>query len=377
MTVTPSDEETAINSMPAKPSIAANVVGVDTHKDLHVAVLLSPLGARLDEITVPATAAGYLQMAGWALASGPVQAFGVEGTGCYGLGLARFLRDKGHQVVEVNRPDRATRRRRGKSDPIDAEAAARAVLSGTAQTEPKTADGTVEMIRMLKMTKNSAVKAQTQARNQLKALLVTAPEELRHALSGLPARALIERCAAFRGLGDLRSTAPTTTTVAKQALRVLARRVLHLRAEIKEAERQLRHLTTAACPALTDTFGVGPDCAATLLMTAGDNPQRLHSEAAFAALCGANPIPASSGKTNRHRLNRSGDRQANAALHRIVVVRLRYHQPTQAYLTRRLADGKTKTEIIRCLKRYVAREIFSALRPQPASETVQNLPEAA
>ncbi len=302
----------------------------------------------------------------------------MEGTGCYGAGLARSLRSQGHQVVEVNRPDRATRRRRGKSDPIDAEAAARAVLAGTARTEPKTADGAVEMIRILKMTKNSAVKAQTQARNQLKALLVTAPEELRHALSGLPARALIERCAAFRGLGDdLRAAPPTTTTVAKQALRVLARRVLVLRAEIKEAERQLRHLTTAACPALTDTFGVGPDCAAALLVTAGDNPERLHSEAAFAALCGVNPIPASSGKTNRHRLNRSGDRQANAALHRIVVVRLRYHQPTQAYLARRLAQGKTKAEIIRCLKRYVAREIFSALRPQPASDTAQNLPEAA
>ncbi len=366
-----------MNSMPANPSIAANVVGVDTHKDLHVAVLLSPLGARLDEVTVPASAAGYLQLTSWALGAGPVQAFGVEGTGCYGAGLARALRRQGHQVVEVNRPDRATRRRRGKSDPIDAEAAARAVLAGTARTEPKTADGAVEMIRMLKMTKNSAVKAQTQARNQLKALLVTAPDELRDALAGLPARALVERCAAFRGLGDLQTATPTTTTVARQALKVLARRVLHLRAEIKEAERQLRHLTTAASPALTDTFGVGPDCAAALLVAAGDNPQRLHSEAAFAALCGANPIPASSGKTNRHRLNRSGDRQANAALHRIVVVRLRYHQPTQAYLARRLAQGRTKAEIIRCLKRYVAREIFNVLRPVPLNNSVQDLPAAA
>ncbi len=240
---------------------------------------------------------------------------------------------------------------------------------------PKAADGTTEMIRMLKLTKNSAVKAQTQARNQLKALLVTAPDELRQALAGLPLRELLERCAAFRALGDLR--AATTTTVAKQALRVLARRVLQLRGEIKELERQLRHLTTAACPALAYTFGVGPDCAATLLVAAGDNPGRLHSEAAFAALCGANPIPASSGKTTRHRLNRSGDRQANAALHRIVVVRLRHHQPTQAYMTRRLAQGKTKAEIIRCLKRYVAREIFTALRPQPVSNTGEDLSQAA
>jgi len=377
VTVPPGDEETAINSMPVNLLEPANVVGVDTHKDQHVAVVVSPLGVRLDELSVPASTAGYARLERWALTAGPLWAFGVEGSGCYGAGLARFLVSQGHQVVEVNRPDRATRRRRGKSDPIDAEAAARAVLAGVARSVPKAADGTIEMIRMLKLTKNSAVKAQTQARNQLKALLVTAPDELRQALAGLSQRELLQRCAGFRALGDLRATAPTTTTVAKQALRVLARRVLRLRVEIRDLERQLRHLTTAACPALTDAFGVGPDCAAALLVAAGDNPSRLHSEAAFAALCGANPIPASSGKTTRHRLNRSGDRQANAALHRIVVVRLRYHQPTQTYMARRLAQGKTKAEVIRCLKRYVAREIFNALRPQPCSDTAESRPAAA
>ncbi len=363
--------------MPGEPPRLANVVGVDTHKNLHVAVAVSPVGLRLGELVAPASAAGYAQLERWALDLGPIRAFGVEGTGCYGAGLSRFLTGRGHQVLEVNRPDRATRRRRGKSDPIDAEAAARAVLAGVASSVPKTADGTTEMIRMLKITKNSAVKAQTQARNQMKALLVTAPTELREELTALTTRQLLDRCAAFHGLGDPTRKAPTPVTVAKQALRVLARRTLHLRSEIRELERQLRHLTAEACPALADTFGVGPDSAAALLIAAGDNPQRLHSEAAFAALCGANPIPASSGKTHRHRLNRSGDRQANAALHRVVVVRLRYHQPTQDYLARRLAQGKTKAEIIRCLKRYVAREIFTALRPRQPAEGAPGLPDAA
>ncbi len=363
--------------MPRESPHPANLVGVDTHKDLHIAVAVSPLGLRLGEIVAPASAAGYARLERWALDLGPVRAFGVEGTGCYGAGLARFLTGRGHQVVEVNRPDRATRRRRGKSDPIDAEAAARAVLAGVASSVPKAADGMTEMIRMLKLTKNSAVKAQTQARNQMKALLVTAPAELREELTALTTRQLLDRCAAFRGLGDLTSRTPTTTSVAKQALRVLARRALHLRSEVKELERQLRHLTAEACPVLAETFGVGPDSAAALLIAAGDNPQRLHSEAAFAALCGANPIPASSGKTTRHRLNRSGDRQANAALHRVVVVRLRYHQPTQDYLARRLAQGKTKAEVIRCLKRYVAREIFAALRPRQPAEGFPALADAA
>jgi len=215
---------------------------------------------------------------------------------------------------------------------------------------------------MLKMAKDSGVKARTQSLNQMKALLVTAPSDLREELADLSVTTLLQRCAAFRP-GEL--TCPAA--VAKYTLRLLARRNLELHEEIKNLSERIRLLVGAASPQLLEIFGVGPDGAATFLVTAGDNPERLRSEAAFAALCGASPIPASSGKTQRFRLNRGGDRQANASLHRVVIVRLRWHQPTQDYMTRRLAQGKTKPEIIRCLKRYVAREIYRTLRPATAS----------
>ena len=331
-------------------------IGVDTHKDVHVAVALDGLGARIGELHLPTTPAGYAGLERWAAELGPIEAFGIEGTGCYGAGLARYLDGLGHRVVEVDRPDRATRHRLGKSDPIDAEMAARSVLSGVAVGTPKATDGSVEMIRMLKVARDSAVKARTQSLNQIKALLVTAPAELRESIRGLSTPRLLDHCAAFRpGVPD------SPTTAAKQALRSLARRNLALGAEVKEHDEGIRRLVSGAAPELLAAFGVGPDSAATLLVTAGDNPGRLRSEAAFASLCGSSPIPASSGKTTRHRLNRGGDRQANAALHRIVVVRLRWHQPTQAYMARRTAEGKTKAEIMRCLKRYVAREAFGLL----------------
>jgi transposase len=335
-------------------------VGVDTHADAHVAVALDQLGARLDEVHIPTTQAGYDDLQRWAIALGPIDAFGVEGTGSYGAELARVLRRRGYRVIEVNRPDRATRHRRGKSDPIDAEMAARAVLSGVATSTPKNADGEAEMVRMLKMAKDSAVKTRTQALNQIKAILVTAPAQLREALAGLAVGKLLERCAAFEP-GEL----TTPTAVAQHTLRLLARRNLQLRAEVKALQADIARLATRAAPALLDIFGVGPDGAAQILVTAGDNPQRLRSEAAFAALCGSNPIPASSGKTNRYRLNRGGDRQANATLHRTAVVRLRWHEPTQKYMARRLAEGKSKAEIMRCLKRYIAREIYQVLCPTP------------
>jgi transposase len=333
------------------------IVGIDTHKDIHVAVALDHLGVRVAELQVRTTLAGYTQLEQWATHLGIVEAFGIEGTGSYGAGLARFLRARHHRLLEVNRPDRATRRRLGKSDPIDAEMAARLVLAGVATTIPKTGGGPIEMLRMLKLAKDSATKTRTQSLNQIKALLVTAPAELREALTGLPSGQLVDRCVALRP-GPLTST----VAVAKYTLRLLARRHLELRQEIQTLELEIKRLVSIAAPALLHVFGVKGDGAATLLVTAGDNPDRLHSEAAFAALCGANPIPASSGKTHRHRLNRGGDRQANATLHRIVVVRLRWHAPTHVYMTRRLAEGKTKPEIMRCLKRYIAREVFAILR---------------
>ena len=333
------------------------IVGVDTHKDQHVATAIDGRGVRLDEKHVPVAICGYEELDRWSCDLGQVHAFGVEGTGSYGAGLAHFLADRGYAVLEVNRPDRSIRHRKGKSDPTDAEMAARSVLAGVADATPKSGEGEVEMIRMLKSAKNSAVKARTQAVNQMKAVVVTAPPELRETLDGLGTSALIERCRSFR---PGRPHSPTAA--AKYALRSLACRYRQLSNEIQDLRAQLQRLIRITAPTLVEAFGVGPDTAADLLIAAGSNPDRLSSEAAFATLCGVSPVPASSGKTNRHRLNRGDDRQANAALYRIVVVRLCHDLRTQAYLRRRLAEGMTKTEVIRCLKRYVAREVYSILR---------------
>ena len=378
----PASEEKAITSMPApEPDVTVNTVntvtvGVDTHKDVHVAVALDALGRRLGDLQIPTTTIGYNQLHHWAVGLGHVGAFGGEGTGSYGAGLTRHLRHHGIHVIEVNRPDRATRHRKGKSDPIDAESAARAVLAGTATAAAKAGDDQVEVIRMLKLTRDSAVKARTQTINQLKAVLVTAPAELRESLSGLGRVALLERCA------GLRPGHPTTPlTAAKYALRMLARRALTLQAEALQLREQLATLTAAAAPALLQLTGVGPDTAAALLLAAGDNADRLHSEAAFAALCGTNPVPASSDKITRYRLNRGGNRQANAALHRAIITRMHWHEPTQIYVARRTAEGKTKPEIMRCLKRYLARQVYRALpitrvQDQPADHS-KNLAPAA
>ena len=338
-------------------------VGVDTHKDEHVAVAIDSLGARLGEHRLQADPAGYRGLERWATAMGQIATFGVEGTGSYGAGLARFLAARGHRVVEVARPDRSIRRRLGKSDPIDAEAAARAVLAGTAQGTPKSGAGAVEMIRALRVARNSAIKARTQAINQMKALVVTAPANLRQQLKDLSASKLVRRCAGFRPR-DL----ATPTDATKFALRSIAQRHQQLSEEVTALRSGLARLTERAAPALRQVFGVGANAAAALLIAAGDNPERLGSEAAFAAVCGASPIPASSGKTNRHRLSRGGDRQANCALHRVVLVRLRHDERTREYMQRRTAQGRTKKEVIRCLKRYVAREVYAALqRPALAS----------
>jgi len=306
------------------------IVGVDTHKDEHVAVAVDKLGVRIGQRNLPTTNAGYLGLEHWASSLGQIDAFGVEGTGSYGAGLARFLKGQGHKVIEVNRPDRSARRRLGKSDPTDAEMAARAVIAGVARDRPKSGVDKVEMIRMLR----------TQAINQMKALIVTAPVELRAVLRGLTTNQLVARCARWRH-GQPR----TAMAAAKYALRSLAQRHIQLNQEIVAFNTQLARLTAAFAPALMESFGIGPDTAAALLVTAGSNPERLKSEAAFAALCGVSPVPASSGKTNRHRLNRGGDRQANAALYRVVIVRLRYHEQTRTYFERRIKEGKCLTSI--------------------------------
>ena len=350
----------------AHPEPSRVTVGVDTHGEVHVACALDQLGRQLATRQATTTPIGYRALLDWAQRLGEVQAWGVEGTGCYGAGLARFLDSQGQVVLEVNRPDRSTRRRRGKSDPVDAEAAARAVLAGQATAIPKTGSHLVEMIRCVRVARATAVKARTQAANALRALVVTAPAELREQLRGLPTGRLASTAARLRPGPIL-----TVTAATKLTLRVLGQRYQALEAELAAVDAELDRLTAQAAPRLRRRCGVGPEIAGVLLVAAGGNPERLRSEAAFSMLCGASPIPASSGKTVRHRLNRGGNRQANTALYRIVIVRLRWHQPTRDYMVRRTKEGLSKREIIRCLKRYVAREVFAAMNAPTA------LPEAA
>jgi transposase len=332
--------------------------GVDTHADTHTVAALDELGRLAGCATFPATRAGHRELLAWLAGHGSLERVGVEGTGSYGAGLARFLAAAGVLVVEVDRPDRRTRRRLGKSDPIDAIAAARAVQAGTATATPKSRDGVVESIRALRAARRSAVKAHTAAINALQQLLVTAPTPVREQLAGLSSPRLVQACARLRPGPDL--TDPSHAV--RRALRRLARRCQQLAAEIAETDTDLKALTRQTAPRLLDRVGVGPEVAGQLLVSAGDNPERIRSEASFAALCGTNPLPASSGRTTRHRLNHGGDRAANSALYTVVIVRMRYHQPTRDYVARRTAQGLTKREIIRCLKRYVARELLPLIR---------------
>jgi transposase len=337
-------------------SMTTVVGGVDTHLEVHVAAALDARGGLLGAESFPTTPAGYGRLLAWLSSFGQVRVVGVEGTGSYGAGLARHLRRAGIEVLEVDRPNRQSRRKTGKSDALDAVAAARAVLAGTANGAAKTRDGHVESIRVLRVARISAHKARTQAINQLRALVSTAPADLREQLRGRGPDQLIDACAALRpGRGH------DVTTATKQALRILARRALSLQAEIDDLDELIPPLVAAQAPELLARFGIGPDTAGALLVAAGDNPDRLHNEASFARLCGVAPIPASSGKVTRHRLHRGGDRLANAALWRIVTTRMATDPRTREYVARRQKEGRSKREIMRCLKRYVAREVFACL----------------
>ena len=343
--------------------------GVDTHKDVHVAAALDQAGRVLGCGSFAADMAGYRQLEEWMRAFGPVVKIGVEGTSSYGVGLTRHLAGAGVEVVEVNRPNRQMRRRRGKSDTVDAEAAARAALSGDAATAPKGNDGIVESIRALRVALCSTRSHRTRIANQIRDLVTTAPEQLRRGLEPLTAAQRHQRCARFRP-GDL--TDPPEAT--KAALRTLARQHQALDADLTELRGHLDCLTAAANPALRAAKGIGTDTASIPLIAAGDNPQRLHSEASFAALCGTSPVEASSGKITRHRLNQGGNRQANHALWRIAMVRLSTDADTRAYAQRRQTEGKTRRETIRCLKRYIAREVYQLLtNPHPATNTTSDL----
>jgi transposase len=336
---------------------AAVTGGVDTHLDVHVAAALDEIGGLLGVESFEASRAGNDKLVGWLRAFGPVARVGVEGTGSYGAGLARLLRAAGVEVVEVDRPNRQARRRTGKSDPADAIEAARAALSGRAQGAGKTRDGNVEAIRALVVAKRSARSTKIKTLNQIRHLGFTAADELRERFSGVSRQHLGAAAAGLRP----RAGSDPVTFATKTALSILGRRVLALDGEKERLDVLLTELVEKTAPSLLGLHGVGVDTAATLLVAAGDNPQRLRCEAAWAHLCGVAPIEASSGKVTRYRLNRGGDRQANSALWGIVITRLRSDPRTQTYMQRRLAEGRSKPEIIRILKRYVAREVFRHL----------------
>ena len=333
--------------------------GVETHDASHQAAVIDRNGRLFGCEQFPATPTGYTALLSWMRSFGYLDRVGVEGTGAYGAGLARYLHHQSVTVIEVPGPDRRLRRQAGKSDPIDAEAAARAVLAGTATAEPKLSEGPIEAVRALRVARNGAIKAKTAATNTLHNMAITAPECLRAQLPARSGLALVAACLRLRP--DMnRLDDPVRAT--KAALRSIAQRARALAVEARQLEAQLEALTRQVAPATTAVFALGTDTTSALLVTIGDNPDRLRSEAAFAHLCGTAPIPASSGKTDRHRLHRGGDRSANRALHIAVVVRLRYHEPTRRYAARRRSEGLSMPEIIRCLKRYMAREVFAALR---------------
>ena len=349
--------------------------GIDTHQDTHTAALVDSAGRLLGSAVFPTTQAGYRQLLGWMGSAGTLARVGVEGTGSYGAGICRRLSAEGIEVVEVNRPDRSQRRRRGKSDALDAAAAAEAARTGNRIAVPKSRDGRVEALRVLRLTRGSAVKARTKAWQQLDQLLVSAPEQLRDQINGFSAcaltkMALIRSCAAWR---PDRHNAADPTTATRIALKKLARRCLQLDEEISDSDALLDGLVTDLAPQLIAVTGIGTETAGQILVTLGDNPQRVRSEAAFAMLCGVAPLPASSGKTQRHRLNRGGDRQANRALHVIAITRKRCDPRTQAYLKKKTAERHTEREATRSLKRLIAREIYYLLNPA-ANLTPQPIP---
>ena len=333
------------------------VGGVDTHADEHVAAAIDGNGGVLGVEPFPADESGFEDLLGWLTSFGDVSLVGVEGTGSWGVGLARFLHDRKVNLVEVDRPNRQTRRRVGKSDPTDAIAAARAALSGAATVTPKTRNGPVEQMRVLLVARRSARQQRIQTLNQLRHLVFCAPAPIRSRFKDRYKTGLVAEAAAMRPRQGTDPVLFTTNTV----IRNLAQRIQGLNNEIRSIDTALIELITATAPSLLELYGVGPDSAASLLVAAGDNPDRLHTERSWAHLCGVAPVPASSGKTIRHRLNRGGDRHANAALYRIVLTRMSSHDETRAYVARRRAEGLSSFEVMRCLKRYVARQVFKHL----------------
>jgi transposase len=334
--------------------------GVDTHRDEHVAAAIDSMGRLLGVESFTTDPEGHRALLAWLEGFGSVTMIGIEGTGSYGLSLARWIATASTaELVEVDRPDRRMRRKNGKSDAIDAEAAARTAWAGARTGIPKVRDGQVEALRNLRVARRSAAQQRADVLRQIKALLVTATDDLRQQMRALPTPALLHACAALRP-DTSRVDEPAQAT--KVALRSLARRHRNLSEEITDLEALIHPLVKKINPALLAINGVGYDTAGQLLVTAGANPERIRSEPAFAMLVGTAPLPASSGLTNRHRLNRAGDRQANAAIYRVLLSRMRWHPPTKTYLERRVhKHDMTTKDAARILKRYITREIYPAL----------------
>ena len=332
--------------------------GVDTHLDVHVAAAVDANGGVLGVESFVTTPAGYHELCSWLVEFGTLTRVGVEGSGAYGAGLARHLRGRGVVVIEVDRPNRQERRRNGKSDELDAIEAARAALSGRASGIAKSADGDVEAIRALLVARRSGRNVRVKYMNQIRHLGFTAPDELRERLRDVSADQLAATAAALRPIVG----SDTVVYATKLAIATLGRRVLALDADGRRLDAALDTLVRRHAPSLLEVYGVGTHTAAILLVAAGDNPHRLKNEAAFAHLCGVAPLPASSGKTQkRFRLNPGGNRQANHALWRIVFTRMAGDERTRKYVARRLAEGRSTREIMRSLKRYVARELYPYL----------------
>jgi transposase len=341
------------------PCVDESVVGgIDTHKDLHFAAVVDVTGGVLGTRAFATTRAGYRSLLAWMRSFGRVSRVGVEQTGSYGAGVVRHLARAGIPVLEVTGPDKADRRGRGKDDPIDAVAAALAAIHGKRVSVAKTRDGRIEALRVLRTTRQTAVKARRAALQQLHNTIIAAPDAVREQWRGRSRMQLIRGLAAS---GPETAAFRDPAIATRIALRSLARRILELGDEIGELDELIRTLVQELAPQLLERVGIGVEIAGQLLITAGDNPERLGSEASFAMLCGSAPLPASSGKTQRHRLNRGGDRSANSALHMAAVCRLRLDPATRAYAARRTAEGLSQREILRCLKRYIAREAYHLL----------------
>lgn len=334
------------------------VGGVDTHKDLHVAAVVDDSDQVLGTQSFATTRQGYKLMLTWMRSFGDLQRIGVECTGSYGAGLLRYLQTAGVNVLEVTAPDKLDRRRRGKNDDFDAQSAAHAAFAERRTVTPRSRDGMVESLRVLKVCRKTAVQARRIALQIIQTTIVCAPDRLRDLLRNMTRMQLIRTLAAWRpDLTQYRNVEEAY----RIALKSLARRYLELHDEIADLDDMIEAIVKDLAPELLDQTAIGLNSAAQLLLTAGDNPERLKSEASFAALCGVSPVPASSGKIVRHRLNRGGDRAANSAIHIIAIGRLRLDPRTQDYIAKRVAAGNSKLEAIRSLKRYIAREVFGII----------------